>query len=106
MIWGGTIFGNCASGSPRTAMMPTITMMIEITIATMGRLTKKLEIMARTSPIDAASAQVGLGPANVGSVLAMVELAQATIGPAQAMVGPALGKTGLHLAKAPQTVLD
>src|SRR6476620_2244751 len=33
--------GYCAMGRPRIATRPSITMMIDITIATMGRLTKK-----------------------------------------------------------------
>ena len=38
---GGTISGYCAIGRPCIATRPSITMMIDITIATMGRLTKK-----------------------------------------------------------------
>src|SRR5262249_12749159 len=120
MICGGTIFGNCARGSPRTAMMPTITIMIEITIATMGRLMKKLEIMDKASPTGLASAKVVLAQANVGQARAMVGLALAKVGlalakvgfvPAKvglgpARVGPALAKAGPALAKARQTALD
>jgi hypothetical protein len=40
MISGGTMSGNCAIGSWIMAMTPTITMMIEMTIATIGRLIK------------------------------------------------------------------
>src|SRR6266850_608993 len=40
MIWGGTISGNCASGSPRMETTPTITVMMAMTIATIGRSTK------------------------------------------------------------------
>ena len=36
------MFGNCAVGRPNMATMPTITMMIEITIETMGRFMKNL----------------------------------------------------------------
>src|SRR3954470_20446593 len=36
-ISGGTMFGNCATGRPSIATAPMITMMIEITIATIGR---------------------------------------------------------------------
>src|SRR5262249_2949998 len=127
MIWGGTIFGNCASGSPRTAMMPTITIMIEITIATMGRLMKKLEIMDKASPTGFASAKVvlapanaglalvmvglamakvGLGPANAGLALVMVGLGPANAGLALVMVGLVQAKVGLVQAKARQTALD
>src|SRR6185436_20888776 len=42
MIWGGTISGNCASGSPRIETTPTITVMMAMTIATIGRSTKNL----------------------------------------------------------------
>src|SRR4029077_850780 len=42
MIWGGTMSGNCASGSPRMETTPTITVMMAMTIATIGRSTKNL----------------------------------------------------------------
>src|SRR2546430_297709 len=45
MICGGTISGNCASGNPSMAMRPPRTVMIAITIATIGRLMKKFEII-------------------------------------------------------------
>jgi len=94
--------------------------MIEITIATIGRLMKKLEIMDKASPTGLASAKVVLAPANVGLALVMAGLAMAKVGlgPANvglalAMVGPALvmvdlvqAKIGLELAKARQTALD
>jgi hypothetical protein len=38
---GGTISGYCAIGSPFIATTPTRTVTMEITIATIGRLTKK-----------------------------------------------------------------
>src|SRR6185369_8901437 len=43
VIWtiGGTTSGYWAMGSPAIATSPTMTVMIEITIATIGRLTKK-----------------------------------------------------------------
>ena len=44
MISGGAMFGNSAIGSWTIAMTPRITMMIEITIATIGRLMKNLAI--------------------------------------------------------------
>src|SRR5262245_35768075 len=40
--------GNCASGKPRMATSPAITVTMEITIATIGRLIKKLEIMRQS----------------------------------------------------------
>src|SRR5262245_58701769 len=40
-IIGGTISGYCEIGRPLMATTPSSTVMIEITIATMGRLTKK-----------------------------------------------------------------
>ena len=39
---GGTISGYCAIGSPCIATSPSITMMMDNTIATMGRSTKNL----------------------------------------------------------------
>src|SRR5262245_29965214 len=41
-IMGGTISGYCAMGRPRMATKPSRTRMIDRTIATIGRLTKKL----------------------------------------------------------------
>ncbi len=41
---GGTISGNCATGSETRAMRPQITMTMAITIATMGRLMKNLDM--------------------------------------------------------------
>src|SRR4051812_2025181 len=55
MIWGGTISGNCASGSPRIETTPTITVMMAMTIATIGRSTKNLA--TRSAP----SLREGLG---------------------------------------------
>src|SRR5258705_4012676 len=48
MIWGGTMSGNCASGSPRMEITPTITVMMAMTIATIGRSTKNLD--TRSAP--------------------------------------------------------
>src|SRR5215510_1346001 len=45
MICGGTMSGNCASGSLRMAMRPARTVTIAITIATIGRRIKKFEII-------------------------------------------------------------
>src|SRR5258705_11977747 len=45
IICGGTISGNCASGNPIMAMRPPRMVMIAITIATIGRLMKKFEII-------------------------------------------------------------
>src|SRR5471032_2259015 len=42
MICGGTISGNCASGRPRMETAPTITVMMAMTMATIGRSTKNL----------------------------------------------------------------
>src|SRR3989442_850845 len=47
MICGGTISGKCASGSPRMEAMPTITVMMAMTIATIGRSTKNLATRSR-----------------------------------------------------------
>src|ERR1700730_14177065 len=59
------MFGNCATGSVAMVTAPTITIRIEMTIATMGRLMKNLDISvslherlgadshARTSALDA-----------------------------------------------------
>src|SRR6185295_10964459 len=44
MICGGTMFGNCATGKPRSETMPPSTVTIAITIATMGRRMKKAAI--------------------------------------------------------------
>src|SRR6266436_3507170 len=43
-ISGGTTLGNCATGSPSSVTRPTMTMMIEITMATIGRLMKNLDM--------------------------------------------------------------
>src|ERR1044072_1172916 len=45
MICGGSISGNSASGRPDIAISPVITVRIAITIATIGRLIKKFEII-------------------------------------------------------------
>src|SRR6267143_1094291 len=45
MICGGTMSGNWATGSPRMETRPPITVMIAMTIATIGRLIKSLEII-------------------------------------------------------------
>src|SRR6266446_6822241 len=50
MIWGGTISGNCASGSPRMETTPTITVMMAMTIATIGRSTKNLATRSAPGP--------------------------------------------------------
>ena len=50
------MFGNCATGNCTIATIPRITMMIEITMATIGRSTKKRDI----------SAQAALAGATVG----------------------------------------
>src|SRR5512139_1153931 len=49
VIWtiGGTTSGYWAMGSPDIATSPTMTVMMEITIATIGRLTKKRAMLLR-----------------------------------------------------------
>src|SRR5215510_13179739 len=49
-IIGGTISGYCEIGRPLMATTPSSTVMIEITIATMGRLTKKRAMDYLASP--------------------------------------------------------
>ena len=39
------MFGNCATGRPEITTAPTITITMEITIATMGRLMKNLDMV-------------------------------------------------------------
>src|SRR5580700_8841978 len=50
-IWisGGTIFGNWATGSATIVTAPTITVNIAMTIATIGRLMKNLDISVGSS---------------------------------------------------------
>src|SRR5712671_403441 len=50
MIWGGTISGNCASGSPRIETTPTITVMMAMTIATIGRSIKNVATRSAPGP--------------------------------------------------------
>src|SRR5262249_31251280 len=47
MICGGTIAGNCARGRPRIATRPSMTVIMAMTMATMGRFTKNFEIIDR-----------------------------------------------------------
>src|SRR5690349_20455728 len=51
-IWisGGAISGNCATGSRRMAIAPTMTVKMAITIATIGRLMKNLDIRLWIDP--------------------------------------------------------
>src|SRR6266566_6970080 len=51
-ISGGTTFGNCATGSPTRVTRPTMTMMIEITMATMGRLMKNFDMAPSSRTIE------------------------------------------------------
>src|SRR5271155_1554874 len=44
LISGGTMFGNCATGRAVIVTTPTITVRIAITMATIGRLMKNLDI--------------------------------------------------------------
>src|SRR6267378_2640648 len=43
-ISGGTTLGNCAMGSPTIVTSPTMTMIMEITMATIGRLMKNFDM--------------------------------------------------------------
>src|SRR5580692_8077483 len=54
LICGGRICGNCAIGSPRSATAPMSTVMIAMTIATMGRRMKKAD-MVDSSPLVSSS---------------------------------------------------
>ena len=45
LISGGTMFGNCATGKVAIVTAPTITVRIAITIATIGRLMKNLDMI-------------------------------------------------------------
>src|SRR5438552_15804221 len=55
-ISGGTTFGNCATGNPTRVTRPTMTMMMEITMATMGRLMKNFDMGLAQSSADFQSA--------------------------------------------------
>src|SRR5882672_10393496 len=55
------IFGNCAIGRVNSVTRPTITVMIEITIATMGRLMKNLDIGILSNSITAYTVLVPTG---------------------------------------------
>src|ERR1700677_11952 len=48
-VSGGTILGNCEMGSPRIVMAPMMTVRIAITMATIGRLMKNLDISSVTA---------------------------------------------------------
>src|SRR6185369_18020159 len=50
MIWGGTMSGNWANGRLRIAITPTTTVRMAMTIATIVRLMKKVEIMVVVLP--------------------------------------------------------
>src|SRR6187397_415803 len=50
MICGGTMFGNCATGSDRSDTRPPRTVTIAITIATIGRRMKNAAMSAASSP--------------------------------------------------------
>src|ERR1700733_5483084 len=47
-VSGGTILGNCEMGSPRIVMAPTMSVRIAITMATIGRWMKNLDIFSVT----------------------------------------------------------
>src|SRR5512139_3933207 len=63
---GGTISGYCAIGRPRIATRPSITVTIEITIATIGRLTKKRAMAYFASPAVTTAGVVGDGVGGAG----------------------------------------
>jgi hypothetical protein len=63
-IIGGTISGYCEMGRPLMATTPSRTVMMEITIATIGRLTKKRAMVYFTS--TAAGAVLAAGVAGAG----------------------------------------
>src|SRR6267143_5859508 len=63
LISGGTMFGNCATGSPAMVTAPTITIRMAITIATIGRLMKNFDI----AQFPSAARMCGFG-CNEGSV--------------------------------------
>jgi hypothetical protein len=44
MIWGGAMLGNWATGNPTAMITPIITVRIAMTIATIGRRMKKLDM--------------------------------------------------------------
>src|SRR6202041_1644102 len=56
-VSGGTILGNCEIGSPRIVMAPMMTVRIAITMATIGRWMKNLDIFQL--PADAVVDGVG-----------------------------------------------
>jgi hypothetical protein len=74
-------------------------MMIEMTIATMGRLMKKLEIMAGASSTGLASAKVALALAKDG-----LEPAKVVLAPVKERLAQVQGD--LALAKVRQMALD
>src|SRR6478735_2848374 len=68
---GGTMSGNCATGSFDIATTPAMTVTMEITMATMGRRTKKLSSMAQLAPLGAGGAGAGAaGAAGLGAGVA------------------------------------
>src|SRR6476469_5426750 len=60
MICGGMIDGNCATGSPFIATRPPMIVMIEMTIATIGRAMKNRDT-GYLAPADEADAGVDAG---------------------------------------------
>src|SRR5262245_2981446 len=58
MIWGGTISGNCATGRARSDTSPPSTVTIAMTMATIGRRTKKAA-MSVTSGRGAVDKRLG-----------------------------------------------
>ena len=70
-IIGGTISGYCAIGRPLMATRPSSTVMIEITIATMGRLTKKRAMiyLAPSAGLPSRALSVAAGAGFVTTVM-------------------------------------
>ncbi len=68
-IIGGTTSGYCEIGRPLMATTPSSTVMIEMTIATMGRLTKKRAMIYLASPAGAAALPAGAGGAGLAETV-------------------------------------
>ena len=61
---GGAMSGNCPTGRPRMVIAPTMTIRIEMTMATIGRLMKNLDMAQRSSTVVGA----GFGTTGVASL--------------------------------------
>ena len=86
LISGGTMFGNWAMGRSDMATRPTITMRIEITMATMGRLMKNRDMAAYLF-----SARMAGGAAAGGGGSESAFPAGFAAGASPAPAGPAVG---------------